>query len=211
MKQLGMIGGTGPESTVDYYQRLITAYQARMATDHVPAMIINSVDYRKLLHWFNAGDLTAVTDFLANELERLVRAGADFGLIAANTPHLVFDELQRRVPIPLLSIIQATADVATKSGLHRPALFGTRFTMTATMFPDVFAKRGINIVVPNEQERAFIHEKYFAELVIGTIREETRSALLEILKTMKQRDQVDGLILGGTELSLILREPTAAG
>src|SRR5512133_350829 len=99
-----MIGGTGPESTVEYYRRLIAAYQARMAmTDHVPPMMINSVDYRKLVDWFTAGEHDAVTDFLVSEMERLERAGADFALIAANTPHLVFDELQRRVRIPLLS------------------------------------------------------------------------------------------------------------
>jgi aspartate racemase len=206
-----MIGGTGPESTVEYYRRLISAFQKRMKkTDHVPPMIINSVDYRKLVDWFNAGELGAVTDFLVDEIGRLERAGADFGLIAANTPHLVFDELQRRVAIPLLSIIEATADAAAAAKLRRLALFGTRFTMQATLFPKAFARRGMTIIVPNEQEQTFIHEKYMGELVGGTILDETRTALFDIVETMKQRNNVDALILGGTELSLILRESTAA-
>jgi len=208
---LGIIGGTGPESTVEYYRRLIAAYQARTAKpDHVPPMIINSVDYRKLVDWFTAGELSAVTDFLVSEIDRLERAGADFGLIAANTPHLVFDEVQRRVRIPLLSIIEATADAAAAARLRRPALFGTRFTMQAALFPDAFARRGMMIIAPNEEEQKFIHEKYMGELVDGRILGETRATLIDIAETMKQRNNIDGLILGGTELSLILREPTAA-
>ena len=161
------------------------------------------------MDWFTANELAQVTDFLVSEIERLERAGADFALIAANTPHLVFDELQRRLRIPLLSIIEATADAAAAARLRRPALFGTRFTMQATLFPDAFARRGITIVVPNEEEQKFIHEKYMGELVGGTILSETRTALMDIVEKMKQRNNVDALILGGTELSLILRESTA--
>ena len=211
MKILGMIGGTGPESTVEYYRRLIAAYHARVSGSGAPPIIINSIDNKNLVRWFTAGDLAAVINFLAAEIERLVRAGADFALIAAVTPHLGFDKLQQRASIPLLSIVEATADAATKGGLRRLALFGTRFTMQAALFPEAFARRGMTIVVPNEEEQEFIHEKYMGELFVGAILDETRTALIGIVETMKQRNNIDGLILGGTELSLILREPTAAG
>jgi aspartate racemase len=211
MKRLGMIGGTGPESTIEYYKRLIAAYRARNPEGRAPSMIINSIDNKNLVDWFTSNELGRVTDFLAAEIERLARAGADFALIAANTPHLVFDELQRRVKIPMLSIVEATCDAAAAIGLRRLALFGTRFTMQASLFPEIFARRGITIVVPNEEEQAFIHAKYMGELFVGKILDETRAALIEIAASMRQRDHVDGLILGGTELSLILREPTAAG
>jgi aspartate racemase len=211
MKILGMIGGTGPESTVEYYRRLIAIYHACVSENGAPPIIINSVDNKNLVKWFTAGELARVIDFLAAEIERLARAGADFALIAAVTPHLGFDKLQERASIPLLSIVEATADAATKAGLRHLALFGTRFTMEAALFPEAFARRGLTIVVPNEKEREFIHEKYMGELFVGTILDETRAALVDIVETMKQRDNVDGLILGGTELSLILREPTAAG
>ena len=211
MKILGMIGGTGPESTVEYYRRLIATYHARVSESGAPPIIINSVDNKNLVKWFTAGELARVVDFLAAEIERLARAGADFALIAAVTPHLVFDELQQGARIPLLSIVEATADAATKAGLRRLALFGTRFTMQAALFPEAFERRGMTIVVPNEKQQEFIHEKYMGELFVGAILDETRGALVDIVETMKQRDNVDGLILGGTELSLILREPTAAG
>ncbi len=206
-----MIGGTGPESTIEYYRRLIAGYRTRNSEGRAPSIIINSIDNKKLIDSFTANQLDPVTDFLAEEIEKLARAGADFALIAANTPHLVFDELERRVRIPMLSIIEATATAATAAGVRRLALFGTRFTMHSAMFPESFARRGIEIVVPKADEQEFIHTKYMGELFVGTIREETRAALLDIVEAMKARDAVDGLILGGTELSLILREPMAVG
>jgi aspartate racemase len=212
MQMLGIIGGTGPESTIEYYRRLIAGYKVRRPGGHIPAVIINSVDNKNLIDWFTTKELGKVTDFLEVEVERLVYAGADFALIAANTPHLVFDELQARVRIPLLSIVEATADAAAAARLRRVALFGTRFTMqSAEMFPPAFSKRGITIVAPDEQEQVYIHDIYMGELFFGTIRDETQIRLLGIVETMKERNNVDGLILGGTELSLALREPTAAG
>ena len=211
MKTLGIIGGTGPESTIEYYQRLIAAHRRRHPDGRPPSLIINSVDNTQLIEWFTAKELAKVVDYLAQEIDRLARAGADFALIAANTPHLVFDQLQQRVSLPLLSIVEATANTAAKAGLRRLALFGTRFTMAAPMFPDAFSRRGLTIVVPNADEQVLIDAKYFGELFVGIILDETRAALLEIVEAMKQRDGVDALILGGTELSLILREPTAAG
>lgn len=211
MRSLGIIGGTGPESTIEYYSRLIAGYRARRPDGGAPSIIINSVDNKKLIDWITAGELGNVTDFLVREIERLVRAGADFALIAANTPHLVFSQVQERVNIRLLSIVEVTANAAMARGLGRLALFGTRFTMQSQMFPETFARRGLSIVVPNGSEQEFIHGKYMGELFVGTILDGTRDALLGIVDAMKQRDGVDGLILGGTELSLILRDPTAAG
>ena len=173
--------------------------------------MINSIDSKKLVDLVTANELTQMADYLAAEVERLARAGAGSALIAANTPHLVFDEVQSRSSIPMLSIVTATRDVAFGAGLRRLALFGTRFTMQASFFPEVFRSRQIAIVVPNEAEQAYVHDKYMSELFVGTILPETRERLLEIVQTMKEREQVDGLILGGTELSLILRERMAAG
>src|SRR5436305_12473225 len=115
------------------------------------------------------GELARVADFLGAEIERLARAGADFALIAAVTPHLGFDKLQQRASIPLLSIVEATADAAKKAGLRRLALFGTRFTMEAALFPEAFARRGMTIVVPDEKEQEFVHANYMRELFGGAL------------------------------------------
>lgn len=211
MKRLGIIGGTGPESTVEYYRRLIAAYRARDAEGRAPFLILNSIDNKKLVDLVTANELAAAADYMSGEIEVLACAGAGLALIAAVTPHLVFEEVQARARIPMLSIVEATCDAATAAGLRRLALFGTRFTMQAEFFPKACARRGIEIVVPKTEEQAFIHEKYMGELYVGTILNETRAGLLKIVAEMKERDGVDGLILGGTELSLILREPKAAG
>lgn len=211
MKTLGIIGGTGPESTIEYYRRAITTYRQRSPEGRAPSIIINSIDNKKLLDLVGENELKQLADYLASEVERLARAGADLALLAANTPHLVFDEVQRRSSIPMLSIVEATCDAAAAAELRRLALFGTRFTMQAAFYPEVFARKQIEIAAPNEGEQVSIHEKYMSELLIGTVVDETREFLLEIVQAMKQRENVDGLILGGTELSLIFREPTAAG
>ena len=211
MKRLGIIGGTGPESTVEYYRRLIAAYRARDAEGRAPFLILNSIDNKTLVDLVTANELAAAADYMSGEIEVLACAGAGLALIAAVTPHLVFEEVQARARIPMLSIVEATCDAATAAGLRRLALFGTRFTMQAEFFPKACARRGIEIVVPKTEEQAFVHEKYMGELYVGTILNETRAGLLKIVAEMKERDGVDGLILGGTELSLILREPKAAG
>jgi aspartate racemase len=211
MRTLGIIGGIGPETTIEYYRRLIAAYRAGGLEGPAPSLMINSIDSKRLIDLVTANELKQLAAYLVDEVERLAHAGAGLALIAANTPHLVFDEVQGRSPIPMLSIVTATRDAAADAGLRRLALFGTRFTMQAAFFPESFKDRQIAIVAPNDTEQAYIHEKYMSELFAGTILPETRERLLEIARAMKEREGVDGLILGGTELSLILREPTAAG
>jgi aspartate racemase len=211
VKILGIIGGIGPESTVDYYQTVVGLYRARKPDGSYPALVINSVDMQRLRHAFEASDLPAIVDYLLPELHRLQRAGADFGLLAANTPHLVFDDLQRQSPIPLLSIVAVTCDAAKASGMKRVALFGTRFTMTASLYPDVFSQQGIDVVAPEPVDQDYIHDRYLNELVNGIFLPETRAGLLAIVDRMAQQSDIDGVILGGTELPLILREPEQNG
>ena len=211
MKVLGIIGGIGPESTVDYYQTIVGLYRARQPDGSYPLLLINSVDMQRLRNAFEAGDLAAVVDYLVPELHRLHRAGAEFGLLAANTPHLVFDELQRQSPIPLISIVAVTGTAAKARGLKRVGLFGTRFTMTAPMYPEVFAREGIAVVIPELADQDYIHEKYLGELVNGIFLPETREGLLAIVDRMAHQNGIDGVILGGTELPLILREPEHNG
>jgi aspartate racemase len=226
MKTVGIIGGVGPESTIEYYRLIIAAYRERQGGSGVPPMddraqdagatsypsiIIDSVDLDRLLAWMKVNNLAAVTDYLVDELERLARAGANFGVIAANTPHIVFDELLRRSPIPLLSIVEATRDEAKARGLKRVGLFGTRFTMQAPFYPEVFSRANMQIIVPNDEEQTYIHEKYLGELLNNIFSSETREGLLAIVDRLRERDDIEGLILGGTELPLILRDASHKG
>jgi aspartate racemase len=211
MKTLGMIGGVGPESTLDYYQKIISAYRERKRDGHYPQFVINSIDLQKGLDFMAAGDVAAMADFLVEEILKLPRAGAEFGLIAANTPHIVFDEVAAKSPIPLISIVEATCAEAKARNMKRVGLFGTRYTMQADFYPRVFSREGIEVVVPNPEDQDYLHDKYLNELVPGIFLPETRDRLLAILDRMKNAHQIEGLILGGTELPLILPEESYLG
>jgi aspartate racemase len=211
VKTLGIVGGIGPESTIEYYRSIIAAYRARERDGSYPHVIVNSIDMKVLVDLITANELAEVSELLAGEVRTLARAGADFGLLAANTPHIVFDELRRRSPIPLISIVEATREAAEALGLKRVGLFGTRFTMRAAFYRDAFAAGGMTLVVPDEGEQDYIHEKYMGELVPGVFLPETRERLLSIAGRMIEREKIEGLILGGTELPLILRDETYGG
>jgi aspartate racemase len=206
MKTVGIIGGIGPESTIEYYRGIIAGHRERQTDGSYPSIILNSINLKVLVDLITANDLEKAADHLVNQLQPLARAGVDFGVIAAGTPHIVFDEVRKRSPIPLISIIEATCEAAAKLNLKRIALFGTRFTMQGRFYQNVFAKAGITLVVPEADEQTYIHDKYMNDLVRGIILPETRERLLEILDKMKERDGVEGLILGGTELSLIIKD-----
>jgi len=204
MKTLGIVGGIGPESTIVYYRAILAEYRALKPDGSAPSIIINSIDLHRMLGLIAAGRYAEVSDFLLAEVRRLAAAGATFALLAAGTPHIVFDQIQRGSPIPLLSLVEATRDAAHARGYKKVGLFGTRFTMQAGFFPEVFAKSGIAVVSPAEEEQTYIHDRYMNELVKGIVLPETRDRLLTIAEHMMQRDGIEGLILGGTELSLIL-------
>jgi aspartate racemase len=206
MKTLGIIGGLGPESTIEYYKTIIALYRERTGDGSYPEFIINSVNLKKGLDFMDANDLPGMADYLLEEIGKLARAGADFGLISANTPHIVFDEVASKSPIPLISIVEATCASAKARGLKRLALFGTRFTMQGTFYPKVFSREGIELVVPDATDQDYLHDKYLNELVPGKFLPETRAGLLAIVDRMKAKIDIDGVILAGTELPLILRE-----
>jgi len=204
MKILGIIGGIGPESTIEYYRHIVATFREQRPDGSYPAIIINSIDAQRMLELISQHQLSEVTGLLVAEVHRLARAGADFGLLAANTPHIIFDELRRRSPIRLISIVQATLDVAKEKGMKTVGLIGTRFTMQGGFYPETFNQEGVSIVIPNAEEQAYIHEKYIGELVNGIVKVETRKQILAIGESMRVRDGIEGLILGGTELSLLM-------
>lgn len=211
MKTLGMVGGLGPESTIDYYQKIIALYRERTGDGSYPEFIINSINLRKGLDFMDANDLAGMADFLLEAIGKLARAGADFGLISANTPHIVFDDVEPKSPIPLISIVEATCAGAKARNLKRLALFGTRYTMQANFYPKIFSREGIALLAPDREDQDYLHEKYFSELVPGKFLPETRAGLLAIVDRMKAKSGIDGVILAGTELPLILRDAEHKG
>ena len=222
MKTLGIVGGIGPESTIEYYRFILEGCRKRMpempspeqlraGEQSVPHIIIDSIDVNRGLAMLDANDLAALADYVSDSVERLTRAGAEIALIAANTPHIVFDEVQERAGIPLISLVEATRDRALSMGMKRLALLGTAFTMRGRFYPDVFARVGLDLAVPNEEEQAMIHRAYIGELLKNQFRPETREAIIRVIERMRTEDRVQSVILAGTELPLLLRNAEPEG
>ena len=205
VKILGIVGGIGPESTIEYYRFILEGYRARITDGSAPHLIIDSIDVNRGIAMLDANDLAGLTNYISASVDRLTRAGADIALIAANTPHLVFGEVERRAGIPMISIVQAACDHARGRGLKRLGLLGTGFTMRAHFYQDAFARAGLELVAPDEPNRAFIHEKYIHELLKNSFLPETRAAILAILDRMQKEERIEAAILAGTELPLLLR------
>lgn len=209
MKILGVIGGIAPGSTVEYYRLLVEGWRQRMPG--YPPVLINSIDLDRMLGLVASNALEALSAYLSDEIQRLARAGAQLALLASNTPHIVFDRLRERASIPLISIVEATCGAVRALGLKRPGLIGTRFTMQGSFYPEVFSRHGIALLTPSETDQAFIHDKYIGELAKGVFLAETRDRVLGIAGRMRKEFAMDGLILGGTELPLLLRAESLDG
>lgn len=211
MKTVGIIGGIAPESTIEYYRKIVSAYLEREATRNYPQIIINSIDMTKMLDLIGNGEFEEVSRYLADEVKKLESAGAEFGVLASNTPHIVFNQVRELSQLPLISIVEATCKKVLEIGLDKVALFGTKFTMQGGFYGDVCSRSGIEVITPDDVDQRFIHEKYMGELVKGIILDETRAGLIRVIEKMKQKHNVQGLILGGTELPLILKPDDVPG
>jgi aspartate racemase len=206
MKKLGIIGGIGPESTIEYYKQIIKEFQVRLNSNDYPEMILNSINMTQMLNYISENRLDHLINFLIEKIEILKKSKVDFVIIASNTPHIVFNELNDRVNIPLISIVEETCKTLKKNNVKRVGLFGTKFTMSNGFYNKAAEKYGIEIIVPDKEKQDFIHDKYMNELIFNRIYPETKSELIRFATDIQSNEQIEGLILGGTELPLILNQ-----
>ena len=208
---LGIVGGTGPESTIDYYRSLVATWRRRRPDGSYPRVIIDSIEAGRVFRNLGESNFAAIGHDLGSALAELAAAGCQRAMLASNASHLAFDQIDPPPSIPLIHIVDVTRDAAGAAGHRRLGLLGTTFIATSNLYPDRFAPLGIAVIGPRPNEQAIVHEIYFDELVQGVIRAESRDALVALIAEMRDRDAIDGVILGGTELALILTEPTYGG
>jgi len=207
MQRIGIVGGLGPESTLEYYRGIISAFNTQTGDYSYPEIVIYSMNLGEVLAMFDSEDWDRLASALLEALAALHRAGADFAAIASNTPHIVWDRIQPASPLPLLSIVETVCSEAVRMKLKRTALLGTSLTMRADYYHDRMRQDGIKLVSPEPQEQALIQHYLDTEIEKGILRNETRARLLAIVDRMRGEDGIDSVVLGCTELPLILPKP----
>lgn len=207
-KKIGILGGMSPESTIEYYQYITRTYTERFGDYGYPEIIIHSVSFQPYVDWPNAGRWDLVAQGLRNAARGLEAAGADFILIATNTMHIVFDEVQAGVNVPMLSLLDVVGEVIVARGMQTVGLLGTRFTMEKSFYQDALARQGITVVTPNATGRDYVNKVIYNELVAGQILEESRQDFVEIMAELVARG-AEGVILGCTEIPLLVSEADA--
>jgi aspartate racemase len=204
-KRIGIVGGVSPESTVSYYLHIVRKYRELFGDFSFPEIIIYSVSLQRFRDWIAKDDWSMVTQGLIDDVRRLHAAGANFGLMAANVLHFVFDEVREKSPIPLISIIEATAKSVREEGMRKVGLMGTSFTMERSFYVDGLAKYGIEAMTPaKKSDRDYIHHVAEEEITRGLINAESRKNFLRIINDLVERG-AQGIVLGCTEIPLLVK------
>ncbi|MCK4582855.1 amino acid racemase, partial [Candidatus Bathyarchaeota archaeon] len=185
-KRIGILGGLTAESTVHYYQHIFKTYEKQHGDLGYPEMLIYDVSFQRFADWMSVEDWDSIEEALLDGLKRLDAAGADFAVIATNTMHLLYDRLESRSPIPLISIVDATAEAVKEEGLTVIGLLGTRFTMEKPFYVDGLKRHGIEALVPDKNEREYINRVVFQELAKGKLLQESRDKYLEIINRLME-------------------------
>ena len=206
MHKVGIIGGIGPASTLDYYNDIVRGYREIKQNDEYPEIVIESVNMTKMLSFFVDKDWDGLTAFLLQSVHNLKAAGATFAAIASNTPHIVFSKLKEVSPLPLLSIVEATCEYAQSIGCKKVLIIGKKFTMCNGLYTTIFPYYGIEAFVPEEADIEAVHNIIFPDLENGLVIPEDKEKLLSLSSRIMKEQVADGLVLGCTELPLMIKD-----
>jgi aspartate racemase len=201
-KPIGLLGGVGYATTIEYYGRIMRKYQAQVGDLDLPEMVVYSLSHGPFKRYEDARDTDAYVSYIMQGIRALVAAGADFVALAANSPHMVLDQLRGETPVPIISALDSAVHRAIELRMTRALLMGIRFTMQSTFFQDRFAKEHITLVAPSSEDQEVIQRIIDEELVRSVINPNSRNRLLEIVS----RHQIDGVVLGCMRLPLILSD-----
>jgi len=207
-KKIGILGGMSPESTIAYYEHITRTYTERFGDYGYPEIIIYSVSFQPYVDWPQQERWDLVANGLSEAAQRLEAAGADFIVVATNTMHLVFEEIQACVQVPMLSLLDAVGEAILAGGMKKVGLLGTQYTMEKTFYQDALGRRGITVLVPDGKDRQYVNAVIYNELVAGQIRDESRAGLIAVIRRLAERGAT-GIILGCTEIPMLVTETDA--
>jgi len=204
-KKIGILGGLSPESTTIYYNHITREYSKRYCDCKYPEIIVYSVNFQEFVDWQNLDRWDLAANRMIGIFKILTEAGADFGLIASNTMHIVFDQVQNEISIPLLSIIESTAEAIDEEGIRTVGLLGTIFTMSRDFYKLGLKKNGISTLVPEKEDQGFINKVIYQELTKGIIKPESKAQYLKIIDKLRDKG-AQGIVLGCTEIPLLVKQ-----
>jgi len=206
MKTIGMIGGMSWESSLEYYRIINQTVKDKLGGFHSAKIVMYSVDFQEIEKLQHQGNWPQATLVMIDAAQRVERAGADFLIIATNTMHKMADQVEKAVRIPLLHIVDVTAEAIKAKGQQRVGLLGTRFTMEQDFYKGrLLAKHGIEVLIPEEPERQLIHDILYDELCLGELKEYSRKQFRDIIFNLVAQG-AEGIILGCTEIPLIVKQ-----
>jgi len=206
MKKIGLVGGTGPESTLMYYKELNTGIDEITGGKNMPEIAIESVNFRKAWELVSARQNKELADYLSEKVRNLATSGAEVISLTAVTMHLVYDELVRNTGVSLVSIPQAVCKEAMKRGYKKVGLLGTMATMEQDFMKKDMQRAGIEVFVPDKEDRELIAKRIMEELEFGIVKESTRQEFNTIIKNMQQAHGIEAVVLGCTEIPLLLND-----
>ena len=206
MKKIGLVGGTGPESTLMYYKELNSRIDRLTGGKAMPDLSIESVDFRRAWGYVSSQQYGKLVDYLAEKTEALKRAGAEIITLTAATMHIVYNEIEEKTGVSLVSIPKAIRDRAAEKGFTRLGLLGTIFTMEQDYMKKDLIEAGIEVIVPEKEERLLVAKRIFEELEFGIVKESTLAEFNRIIADMRDREGIEAVILGCTELPLLLND-----
>ncbi|KPI52081.1 aspartate racemase [Clostridioides difficile] len=205
MKTIGLIGGMSWESTITYYQVINTVIKEKLGGLHSSKCILYSVDFQEIEECQSSGNWEKSAKILSDAAIKLQDAGADFIVICTNTMHKVADKIQESIHIPLLHIANVTAEVLKEKEIKKVALLGTKYTMEQDFYKNIIINNGIDVLIPNEEDRIIVNNTIFNELCVGIVSDSSKKAFLSIIDKLGNQG-AEGIILGCTEIGLLIKQ-----
>lgn len=206
MKKIGLMGGLGPASTVDYYMDLVKLCHKEYGEEVYPKIVIDSVDLGIHTEYFNKQDYKTIGDFIYDSLVILKNAGAEVAAVTANTEHIAWDYVKDRLPLPTISIVDATIAEIKRKGYQRVLTFATAWTLQSGLYEKAISKAGITPIVPNKEDQIILGNLIYPNLENGIVIPEDKVKMISLAEKYIKEHDADALLLGCTEIPLMIKE-----
>lgn len=206
MKKIGLVGGIGPASTVDYYLGLINKCRAENSDDTYPEIVIDSINMHDMIKAFSENDCQTVCNMITESISSLKAAGAEIAAITSNTPHIIWDMIKDRLDVNTLSIVDCAVNYIKEKGFRRVLILGTEFTMKSGMYEKAFTENGITPIVPDSSDISVIAALIYPNLENGIVIPDDKVQMISAAEKYITSQSADAVLLGCTEIPLMIKE-----